>query len=567
VIINFIVITKGAGRVAEVGARFTLDAMPGKQMAIDADLNAGIISEADAQKRRQEITREADFYGSMDGASKFVRGDAIAGILIVAINVIGGMIVGVVQNDLSVGDAARIFTLLTVGDGLLAQIPALIVSTAAGIVVTRAASGKNLGDDLAAQIRVHPKALFIAAGIMAFIGIFTGLPAMPFTGVAAFMAFFAYRIKQKVEQEETAALVAEQEGEVENRSEKIEDLLSMDALELEVGYGLIPIVDTDQGGELLDRITSIRKQFAMDMGVIVPPVRIRDNLELNPGVYNVLINGVKVAHGDLLLDHLLAMDPGDVAENIDGVPTTEPVFGLPAVWIVPRQKEEATMNGYTVVDLSTIVATHMTETLRANLHELLGRQEVSSLIDHLKERYPKVVEDLIPNQLSLSTVLRVLKNLVKEGVSIRDLKTILETLAEKADQSKDPDILTEYVRTSLYRLITKQIQNEEGEVHLWTLERGLEESLSQNLIQTDQGPQLSLEPDRVQSLIHAVNEQMEKGAQMGENFVILCSPVIRTHFKKLLDRFVPGVTVISHNELASDVEIKSMGQVRLANAG
>jgi flagellar biosynthesis protein FlhA len=567
VIINFLVITKGAGRIAEVAARFMLDAMPGKQMAIDADLNAGIINESEAQERRKEISQEADFYGAMDGASKFVRGDAIAGVLIVFINVIGGIIVGVLQNGMSLAEAAKVFTLLTVGDGLVAQIPALIISTAAGMVVTRASTGENFGEEVKRQLVSHPKAMLISAGIISMVAFVPKFPAFPFLSIAGLLVFISWRVEVSRKKEIELDEIREREEEMRPKVDKLENLLSMDILELEVGYGLIPIVDADQDGELLERISQIRKQFAMDMGVIIPSVRIRDNLELKPGEYNVMIKGVKVSSGEMLLDHMLAMDPGDVINPIDGVVTTEPVFNLPAIWIVEKQSEEANYAGYTVVNIATVVATHLTETIRANLHELLGRQEAQNLIENFKEKNPKVVEDLIPNILPFGTVINVMQNLLREGIPIRDMRTILETLADRGTQLKDAEMLTEYVRASLYRMITSSVQDENGEVKLWTLERELEELMAESIVQTDQGAQLSLDPEVIQKILSSLNKQVELAASLGMNTVVLCSPVIRAHFKKLVERFVPTLKVVSHNELAPDVNVQSIGQVRLSDAG
>ena len=400
VIINFIVITKGAGRVAEVGARFTLDAMPGKQMAIDADLGAGVINEAEAKERRKTIAKESDFYGAMDGASKFVRGDAIAGILIVLVNIVGGIIIGTIQKGMSLGDAAETFVLLTIGDGLVSQIPALIISTAAGIIVTRTSSGDNLGEEITAQITAQPKALGMAAGVMGLLALVPGLPVTPFMAIAATLGFYGYSVSQKHKREENEENAEKVRSESKTEEDRIERLLTMDILELEVGYGLISIVDPDQNGALLNRINQIRRQFALEMGVIVPSLRIRDNLQLAPGEYNFLLKGVTIGRAELMADYLLAMDPGNVEEVIPGIATNEPAFGLPAIWINPNNKENALMNGYTVVDLATVIATHLTELLKNHLKELLGRQELQSLLDGLKEEFPKVVEDLVPNILS-----------------------------------------------------------------------------------------------------------------------------------------------------------------------
>ena len=563
VIINFMVVTKGAGRVAEVAARFTLDAMPGKQMAIDADLNAGLINDVEAKRRRKEVAEEADFYGSMDGASKFVRGDAIAGILITAVNVIGGIIIGVAQNDMDFATAAQTFTLLTVGDGLVTQIPALVISTAAGIIVTRSTNDENIGTQVSKQFKVHPKAIYIAAAVLIFFGLIPGLPKSPFFMMGGFLAFVAYRIDQSNTNEILAEKVKATEVTKKANPQNLEELLNMELVELEVGYGLVHLVDTEQNGDLLERITHMRKIFALDWGVIIPSVKIKDNLELKPGGYSVKIKGVQVAKGELMSDYFLAMDPGTVIEKIDGVETTEPVFGLRAVWISEDQKEDAQYNGYTVVDCSTIVATHLTEILKSNLHELFGRQELVRVLDNFKETNPKLVNDLIPEIVNLGIVLRVMKNLLREGVSVRDLRTILETLSEYGSTIKDTDALTEHSRQSLFRTITEKIKSDSGDIPLFTLDRNIEESIAQNIIQTDQGHQLSLDPKVTQIILASLNEKIEEATSMGEKMVVLCSPVIRSHFKRLTEKFIPNLVVVSHNELSPDANIRSLGTVRL----
>jgi flagellar biosynthesis protein FlhA len=563
VIINFMVVTKGAGRVAEVAARFTLDAMPGKQMAIDADLNAGLINDVEAKRRRKEVAEEADFYGSMDGASKFVRGDAIAGILITAVNIIGGIIIGVAQNGMDIGKAAETFTLLTVGDGLVTQIPALIISTAAGIIVTRSTNDENIGTQVSKQFKVHPKAIYIAAGVLIFFGLIPGLPKLPFFMMGSFLAFVAYKIDQSNNSEIEADKAKAVETTKKSNPQNLEELLNMELVELEVGYGLVHLVDTEQNGDLLERITHMRKIFALDWGVIIPSVKIKDNLELKPGGYSVKIKGVQVAKGELMSDYFLAMDPGTVIEKMDGVETTEPVFGLRAVWISEDQKEDAQYNGYTVVDCSTIVATHLTEILKSNLHELFGRQELVRVLDNFKETNPKLVNDLIPEIVNLGIVLRVMKNLLREGVSVRDLRTILETLSEYGSTIKDTEALTEHTRQALFRTITEKIKSDTGDIPLFTLDRNIEESIAQNIIQTDQGHQLSLDPKVTQIILASLNEKIEEATNMGEKMVVLCSPVIRSHFKRLTEKFIPNLVVVSHNELSPDANIRSLGTVRL----
>ncbi|MBY0415289.1 MAG: flagellar biosynthesis protein FlhA [Bdellovibrionales bacterium] len=563
VIINFMVVTKGAGRVAEVAARFTLDAMPGKQMAIDADLNAGLINDVEAKRRRKEVAEEADFYGSMDGASKFVRGDAIAGILITAVNIVGGIIIGVAQNDMDFATAAKTFTLLTVGDGLVTQIPALIISTAAGIIVTRSTNDENIGTQVSKQFKIHPKAIYISAGVLVFFGLIPGLPKLPFFMMGGALAYVAYKIDQSNTNVEIAEKAKAVEVTKKANPQNLEELLNMELVELEVGYGLVHLVDTEQNGDLLERITHMRKIFALDWGVIIPSVKIKDNLELKPGGYSVKIKGVQVAKGELMSDYFLAMDPGTVIEKMDGVETTEPVFGLRAVWISEDQKEDAQYNGYTVVDCSTIVATHLTEILKSNLHELFGRQELVRVLDNFKETNPKLVNDLIPDIVNLGIVLRVMKNLLREGVSVRDLRTILETLSEYGSTIKDTEALTENSRQALYRTITEKIKSDSGDIPLFTLDRNIEESIAQNIIQTDQGHQLSLDPKVTQIILASLNEKIEEATNMGEKMVVLCSPVIRSHFKRLTEKFIPNLVVVSHNELSPDANIRSLGTVRL----
>ncbi len=562
VIINFMVVTKGAGRVAEVAARFTLDAMPGKQMAIDADLNAGLINEEQAKERRSEVAREADFYGSMDGASKFVRGDAIAGIMITIVNIIGGIIVGVGQYDMTFAGAAETFTLLTVGDGLVSQIPALIISVAAGIIATRNTDNDNLGEQVGKQFRLHPKAIYIAGGILLIFSLVPGLPKLPFITVGLTLVFIANRVEKGIESEKVQA-ASEATEEKKATPDSLEDLLSLELVELEVGYGLVNLVDSSQNGDLLERITFMRKQFALDWGVIIPSVRIKDNLELKPGGYSVKIKGIEVASGELMPDYFLAMDPGTVIESIDGIETVEPVFGLPAVWISEDQKDDASYNGYTVVDLSTVMATHLTEILKTNLHELFGRQELVRVLDNFKEQYPKIVNDLVPDILPLGSILKVLQNLLREHVSVRDLRTILETLSEHGVKIKDTDLLTENVRQSLYRTISEAIRSASNDIPIFTLDRKIEEQIAGNLIQTETGQQLSLDPRVTQSILASLNEKIEEATDLGEKMVVLCSPVIRNHFKRLTEKFIPNLIVVSHNELSPDVNIRSLGTVRL----
>lgn len=567
VIINFIVITKGSGRVAEVAARFTLDAMPGKQMSIDADLNSGLITEQQARDRRKEIEREADFYGSMDGASKFVRGDAIAGLLITAINILGGLLIGVFQQGLDFSTAAQNYTMLTIGDGLVSQIPALIISTAAGIVVTRSSSSENMSTAVAGQLFLRPKAVYIVASIIGFLGLIPGLPKLSFLMIAFGLGGVAFIIDKFQQQEAEKQRQVEEEESNKPQKENIENLLSLDMIELEVGYGLINIVESKESGDLLERISSIRKQFALDLGLIIPSIHIRDNLQLQPGEYRVLIKGNKVGGGMLRTDCLLAMDPGNVVDKIDGIPTKEPAFGLDAVWLSKNVKEEAELAGYTVVDLPTVMATHITELVRGHAHELLGRQEADSLIENFKKAYPKVVEELIPEKLSLGGVVKVLQNLLKEQVSIRDLLTIFETLADEATHTKDSEALTEAVRKSLARSITEKYANEDGEVPVITLAPHVEELVSNSLLQTEQGVQLVMDPNQAHELINKIADTIQQHPELAGQPVLLTSPTTRRHLYKITSRFIPQLAVLSHSELAQDAKVQSVGNVELANAG
>jgi flagellar biosynthesis protein FlhA len=568
VVINFVVITKGAGRVAEVAARFTLDAMPGKQMAIDADLNSGLINETDARRRRQEIEQEADFYGAMDGASKFVRGDAIAGIVITVVNILGGLLIGVIQKGLDVGTAAKYYTMLTIGDGLLAQIPALIISTAAGIVVTRSTrNDKNMGNEMVGQLFVNPRAVGVSAGIVGAMGLVPGLPTIPFLLMGAFMGTAAWVIKRsQAEDKETEKRLAD-EATAGPKKENIESLLPLDMVELEVGYGLINVVESENSGDLLERIASIRKQFALDLGIIVPSIHIRDNLQLQSGEYRLMIKGNRVGGGMLRPDALLAMDPGNVMDPVDGVPTKEPAFGLDALWISTARREQAEMAGYTVVDLPTVMATHLTEIIRSHAHELLGRQEASALVENFKKSHPKVVEDLIPEQLSLGAVVRVLQALLREQVSIRDLRTIFETLSDEATRTKDIEVLTEGVRKALARSITAKYSGEDRTVNVMTLAPHVEETIANSLLQTEQGVQLVMDPHSAQTLISEIAKTVESHPEIAAQPVLLTSPTARRHLYKLTSRFIPQLAVLAHSELTQDVNVRSVGTVEMSHAG
>jgi flagellar biosynthesis protein FlhA len=567
VVINFLVITKGSGRIAEVAARFTLDAMPGKQMAIDADLNAGLIDENQARTRRAAIAREADFYGAMDGASKFVRGDAIAGIIITLINIIGGLVIGVVQQGMPVVNAAQRYTILTVGDGLVSQIPALIISTAAGVIVSRAGSDTTMGKELSRQFTLQPRALLLAGGIVFIFGLLPGLPAAPFMTLGAVVSFIGYMANRQQTQEAQVEMEeAQREATAPPPPERVEALLPLDVLELEVGYGLIPLVDEEQDGDLLERIRSIRRQFALEMGFIVPPMHVRDNLQLKPGEYAVLIKGIEVARSDLMLGHLLAMDPGDTKKKIEGIDTREPAFNLPALWIPEKKKEEAQNAGWTVVDLSTVVATHITEVIRNHADELLSRQDVQKLVDTVAQTDAKVVEELVPGLLNVGQVQKVLQNLLKERVTIRDLTTIMETLADHANLTKDPELLTEFVRQKLARSIVRQYETAEGELPLLTLGADIEDLMSKSITETERGAYLHIDPDLGQSILNALNNTLDTFTQMNYQPILLCSPMVRRHLRKLTERFIPNLVILSHNELTPTVRLKVLGEAGLGNA-
>ena len=568
VLINFMVITKGSGRVAEVAARFTLDAMPGKQMAIDADLNAGIINEDEARKRRDEVRREADFYGSMDGASKFVRGDAVAGLIITAINIIGGLALGVLQHGMPVGEAASVFTILTIGDGLVGQIPALIISTSAGIIVTRAGNDSSAGSfskQLAKQLFPNPKTLFIAGGILIFFAIIPGMPKLSFIIVGGILIGFGVLIHKKVK----IGGSAEEEEEAENSEEKppapeeeeVKELLEMDTMELEIGYAIIPLVDTDKGGTLLNRIKSIRRQIALEMGFIVPPVRIRDNLQLDADEYVVLLRGVRTAKGSVMPDRYMVMNPEGPMDDIQGIPTKEPAFGLPAKWVDEVEKEKAELSGYTIVDPATIIATHLTEVIKKNSYELLGRQETQDLLDKLKEKHPKIVDDVVPGILDLSTLNRVLQNLLKERVSIRNLQTILETLATYGTMNKDIEYLTEKVRFALRKQITESLLAQDGKLYVFALPQQAEQLIIKSMHQTDEGKEIVIDPATARKILTGLMEKTEEITSKGIPPVLFVSQPIRYAMRRFVEKYSPTLNIIAHTEVADNVQIDSLGTV------
>ncbi len=561
VIINFMVITKGAGRVAEVAARFTLDAMPGKQMAIDADLNAGLITEDQARTRRQDVSDEASFHGAMDGASKFVKGDAIAGIIITLINIGAGFIIGVAQKGMPAADAAANYTILTVGDGLVGQIPALIISTAAGILVTRTAGSQDFGNQLKSQFTVHPRAIWIVSGVLLGFALIPGLPFIPFLLLSILLAYVAYRIQQGQEADSIAAAEEAPEA-LQPQEDNYEEMLNIDLLELEVGYGLIPLVDSAQDGELLPRIRSIRKQFALDSGFIVPPIHIKDNLQLKPNEYSILLKGISIAGGEIMPGHFLAMNPGLASEPLKGIATTEPAFGLPATWISEDKKERAQIAGYTVVDGTTVTTTHISEIIKQHAHELIGRQEVQNLLNNFSKSYPKLVEELTPNLLPLGTIMRVLQNLLREQVSIRDLRTILETLADWAPSMTDADLLTEQVRQGMARSISGNYADENQTLSLLTLDHELEETLQDSVHRTQDGSYLALDPPKAQAFLEGLTETIQSLAG-GTTPVLLCSPTIRLHVKRLTERYISNLVVLSHNEIAPHLKVRSVGAVSI----
>ena len=564
VIIQFLVITKGSERVAEVAARFTLDAMPGKQMSIDADLNSGAITDAQAHQRRNNIQREADFYGAMDGASKFVKGDAIAAIIIIVINIVGGFIIGMVQRDLGAAEALHSYTLLTVGEGLVNQIPALLISTATGIVVTRAASESNLGNDLVNQLFRTPRVFYIVSGVLSVMALVPGLPMIPFLslGILAFMIAYILQSTAKHAEESKVNNQEEQEKEEVRKPENIVSLLQIDTMELEIGYSLIPMVDVSQGGDLLDRVVMIRRQCAIELGLIVPTIRIRDNIQLKPNIYVIKLKGIEIAKGELLLDHYLAMNPGTVFEEIAGIETVEPAFGLPALWIQELNREDAELAGYTVVDPVSVLATHLTEVIKSHAAEVLGRQEVQTLIDAVKQSNSAVVDEVTPALLSIGDIQKVLAKMLRERISIRDMVTILETLADYAQLTKDTEILTEYVRHALARQISKQYA-EGNTLTCLTVDPQLENIIAGAVQRTEGGSYVALEPQVLQTIINSISNELPKITSLGYQPIVLTSPAVRPYFQKLIERNAPNLIVLSYAELESKVEVQSLGMVKI----
>jgi len=564
IIIQFLVITKGAERVSEVAARFTLDAMPGKQMSIDADLNAGMISEKQAIDRREKIQREADFYGAMDGASKFVKGDAIAGIVITLINILFGIIIGMLQMGMSITEASQTFTLLTVGDGLVSQIPALMISTATGIIVTRAASTGNLSEDITQQLFAFPVMLYVTGGTIAALGLITPINdviTMPIAILLGVGGYYLSRAKHQEVREEMAPTEEELEDNEMKSPESVVNLLSVDPIEFEFGYALIPLADTNQGGDLLDRIVMIRRQLALELGLVIPVVRIRDNIQLQPNEYCLKIKGNEVAKGELLLDHYLAISPGVDDDLIEGIDTLEPAFKMPAKWISESAKEQAEMFGYTVVDPPSVVSTHITEVIKSYAHELIGRQETKQLIDHTKETYPILIEEVTPNPLSVGDIQRVLAKLLKESVSIRNLPIIFEVLADYGKMTSDTDLLTEYVRQGLARQITSQYTVQEGLLRVLTLSGKVEKTMAEAVQQTEHGNYLSLDPNVSQAIVESIAKQTETLSFQEQSPIVLCSPAVRMYVRQITERYFPHMAVLSYNELEANVEVQSVGVV------
>jgi len=560
VVIQFIVITKGAERVSEVAARFTLDAMPGKQMSIDADLNSGLINDKEARMRRKSIQMEADFYGAMDGSSKFVKGDAIAAIIILLINLTGGFIAGVLMRGMGLQQALQTYTILTIGDGLVTQIPALLISTATGLTVTRAASDSNLGRDLATQLLRVPRALNIAAVVVVAMALM-GLPKLPLFTIAAILLLVAYLLNRTEREKEKAQLLeSTQAQQAEGKKpENVLSLIGVDPMELEIGYALIPLVDAQQGGDLLDRILLIRRQCAAELGFVVPTIRLRDNINIKPTAYSIKIKGSEVAKGELMLDHYLAIS----AENVDipGIPTKEPAFGIDAKWIPTSYREQAELLGVTVVDPATVLATHLTEVVKSRASELFSRQDVQSLLDNLKQTSPAVVQELLPDALSLGQVQRVLSQLLRERISIRDLSTILETMADYARATKDLDRLTEYCRQALARQITQSYVDAEGALHVVTLNPALEQKILESIQSSEFGSYVALDPKQLQTVLNNLAVEIQKLTNKGLNPIVVCAPLVRINLKRLTEKNIPNLVVLSYNELAPGVKIQSVGMV------
>ncbi len=563
IIVQFMIINKGSERVAEVTARFTLDAMPGKQMAIDADLNTGAITDEEAKKRREKIQEEASFFGSMDGAVKYVKGDATAGLVITFINIVGGIAFGVVRQGMEMADALNKYTILTIGDGLVSQIPSLLISLATGILVTKGSKEADFGTVLISQLFGTPKVLYLVGAVLAFLGIVTPLNPVVFVGLGLLFVVVGRVMAGTIETAVIEHEADEEEAAAEEirQPENVTSLLQVDPIELEFGYGIIPLADVNQGGDLLDRVVMIRRQIALELGTVVPIIRLRDNIQLNPNQYIIKIKGVQVSEGEILFDHYMAMNPGYVEEEITGIPTFEPSFHLPAIWITEGQRERAESMGYTVVDPPSIIATHLTEIIRQYISELLTRQDVQSLVDNLKETNPSLVEELVPKLLGLGEIQKVLQNLLKEGISIRDLLTIFETLADYATTTRDTDILTEYVRQSLKRAISGKFFPANETTSVVTLDPKLEQEIMASVKQTEQGAYLTLDPAKTKSIMESLGVEIKKLEDLGKIPLVITSPIVRAYFKKLTEDYYKDLVVVSYNEVESSVELQSVGMV------
>ena len=563
ILIQFIVINKGSERVAEVSARFTLDAMPGKQMAIDADLNTGAITEKEARERRNKIQEEASFFGSMDGATKYVKGDAISGLIITVINLLGGTVMGVTRQGLTAVDALQQYGILTIGDGLCSQIPSLLISLATGILVTKASKDADFGTVLVRQLFGIPKVLYLVGSALIFLGVVTPLKWYLFVGLGLVFIISGKQMQKSIRMEEIEDEVNEDEVDAEEirKPENVVSLLQVDPIELEFGYGIIPLADVNQGGDLLDRVVMIRRQIALELGTVVPIIRLRDNIQLNPNQYIIKIKGIQVTEGEILFDHYMAMNPGYVEEEITGIPTFEPSFHLPAIWITEGQREKAESLGYTVVDPPSIIATHLTEVIRSHIAELLTRQDVQNLVDNLKENNPALVDELVPKLLGLGEIQKVLQNLLAEGISIRDLLTIFETLADHAATTRDTDVLTEYVRQSLKRAISSKYFPANETTSVITLDPKVEQDIMGSVKQTEQGAYLTLDPERTKAIMASVETEVAKLESLGKNPIVVTSPIVRMYFKKLTEDYFKDLIVVSYNEVESNVELQSVGMV------
>ena len=563
IIVQFIVINKGSERVAEVTARFTLDAMAGKQMAIDSDLNTGAITDKEAAERRKKLQQENSFFGSMDGATKYVKGDATAGLIITGINLVGGIVMGMIYGGLSINDALSKYTILTIGDGLCSQIPSLLISLATGILVTKASSDGELGDEIVGQLFSMDRVLIMVGAALSVLGIFTPLPWYIFVPLGAALIFYGRKLGTKAGEAKIEESAEQEENEAQEirKPENVVSLLNVDPIELEFGYGIIPLADVNQGGDLLDRVVMIRRQIALELGAVVPIIRLRDNIQLNPNQYVIKIKGIQVSEGEILFDHYMAMNPGYVEEEITGIPTFEPSFHLPAIWITESQRERAESLGYTVVDPPSIIATHLTEVIRQHIAELLTRQDVQNLINNIKDNNSTLIDELVPKLMGIGEIQKVLQNLLEEGISIRDLVTILETLADHAAVTRDPDILTEYARRGLKRAISSKYFTVGEVTNVVTVDPAIEQEIMNSVKNTEQGSYLSLDPERSKKIVEALGNELKKLEDMGKNPIVITSPIVRMYFRNLAKDYYKDIIVISYNEVESNVELQSVGMV------